>query len=99
MLDWMIRTEDHALEAFQNLTDDEAIEAYWLSQELDPPFLSDLDKIERMIARLKIDIDPVNSTYQIAIDPRLDSVVWELMVSENLQDWDSFALTDPDVFL
>ncbi len=51
LLEWMIRTEDHALEAFRNLSDDAAIEAYWFSQEAAPPFLTDLEKNRMNVCR------------------------------------------------
>ena len=97
MLDWMIRTEDHALEAFQNLTDNEAIEAYWLSQEVDPPFLSDLAKMERMFADLDIEYDFQNSTFDLTIDPRLTAISWDMLFSNDLNLWDHFLLSDPEV--
>ena len=97
LLEWMIRTEDHALEAFRNLSDDAAIEAYWLSQEADPPFLTDLEKIERMFAGLDIDYNDQDSAFELTIDPRLTTVNWELLFSNDLNLWDPFQLADSAV--
>jgi len=97
LLDWMIRTEDHALEAFRNLPDDAAIETYWLSQEVDPPFLTDLEKMERMFDGLDIDYDFQDSAFELTIDPRLTSVSWNLLFSNDLNLWDHFLLSDPEV--
>jgi N-sulfoglucosamine sulfohydrolase len=97
LLEWMIRTEDHALEAFRNLTDDDAIEAYWLSQEVNPPVISDLEKMERMFAGLDIEYDFDDSAFDLTIDPRLTAISWELLYSNNLGLWQSYFLTDPEV--
>jgi N-sulfoglucosamine sulfohydrolase len=97
LLDWMIRTEDHALEAFRNLTDDEAIEDYWLSQEVDPPILTDLEKMERMFADLDIVYDFQDSAFDLTLDPRLSAVSWDLLFSNDLNLWDHFLLSDSEV--
>ncbi len=95
LMAWMGRTHDHALVAFQNLEDDAAIDAYWESQKLNPPVVSESTKLQRMMDDLRIDVVPPR--FRLAVDPRLTETTWECLLSTNLLTWDSRLLTDPNV--
>ena len=64
---------------------------------VDPPFLTDLEKMERMFAGLDIEYDFQDSAFELTIDPRLTTVNWELLFSNDLNLWNPFLTSDPEV--